>query len=81
MKVKKLKKILEKIPDNFDIILSKDSEGNYFSPLCIETEYAYSIGYYIPETTWTGEFITKDQAEHENHEEYIENCVVLWPTN
>lgn len=33
MKVKELKKLLEDIPDNYLVILSKDSEGNGYSPL------------------------------------------------
>jgi hypothetical protein len=51
MNVKELKEALEELPDDMEIILQKDAEGNGYSPLygadpdCI----------YIPETTWYGE--------------------------
>jgi hypothetical protein len=75
MKVKDLKKILENLSDDTKIILSKDAEGNDFSPLS-----DYSIGVYVPDSTWSGEMF---------HDEDIKDCglekephsIVLWPVN
>lgn len=50
MKVKKLKNLLKNLPDDMEIILQKDAEGNGFSPL-------YEINskcVYIAETTYHG---------------------------
>lgn len=72
MKVKKLIAILSKLDPEFDVVMSKDGEGNNFSPLS-DTGTAL----YKPDTTWSGEIITTDELEGD--EEL--NAVVLWPTN
>lgn len=33
MKVKKLKELLQSMPDDFEVVLAKDAEGNGYSPL------------------------------------------------
>lgn len=65
MKVKELKKRLRNIPDNFDVILSKDDEGSVFGPL-----YLLGKNHYIPKTIWRGNIDVSRSPM---------NCVVLWP--
>lgn len=66
--------MLKDVPDDFEVVLSGDAEGNYFSPLA-----DFGIGCYIPETTYNGEFFMGDEIDTDNGEK--ENCVVLWPVN
>lgn len=68
MLVKELIVQLEKTNPNFEVILSKDAEGNGYSPLSsVETNLTY-----LADNTWSGEVI-------EDHES--DNCIVLWPVN
>lgn len=63
---------LEKLPPTLTVVMSKDGEGNGFSPLGeVEGESVY----YKPDNTWSGE-ITNDNRTHNSLA-----CVVLWPTN
>ena len=73
MKVGKLKEILKDIPDDHLVVLSKDGEGNDFSPLD-----SYGLEMYEAESTWSGTLVDADETEEDDYEE---NCVVLWPTN
>ena len=66
MKVKDLKRILENVSDDFNVVLSHDSEGNDFSPLA-----DYTLSHYIAATTWYGDI--DDEGEP--------NALVLWPVN
>jgi glucose dehydrogenase len=52
MKVKQLKKLLEKVDDDRIVILQNDSEGNGFSPL---SDIDYKNVVYKAESTWSGE--------------------------
>lgn len=83
MTVKEFIEILNKFNEDRIVILSKDSEGNGFSPL----EEA-SAGSYRPETSWVGEVESEPIAD--TPPEYIEDdvyrkpgkpAVVLWPVN
>lgn len=85
MNVKELRDLLLTLPDDMEIILSKDSEGNNFSPLA---DYGDN-SIYIPETTysglvyddvWTAEDACMDEADWQKH---LDNprVLVLWPTN
>lgn len=56
MKIIDLKKIIEHLPDDMEIIIQKDSEGNGFSPL---SEVDYNC-IYIPDTTWYGTVYSKE---------------------
>ena len=51
MKVKELKSILKSLPNEMEIIIQKDAEGNGYSPLVEANHNAV----YIPETTWYGD--------------------------
>ena len=86
MKVGDLIKQLQNLPEDMDIILQKDSEGNGYSPL----EGLDSDAIYIPETTWSGEVYTTNwDAEDANMEEKEweelkknnKKCCVLYPIN
>lgn len=70
MTVKQLIKHLQNCNPYYQVILSKDAEGNYFYPLSgIDFEEEY-----IPENTWSGELVQSEEVE-------VPNCIVLWPTN
>ena len=88
MKAKELKELLVHIPDDYEIILSSDSEGNSFSPLS-----SCSVQEYVAENTYSGEILEVEEDSidclfEEDEEEEIEDehpnavsCIVLWPTN
>jgi hypothetical protein len=72
MKVSELISLLQTFPPDHIVVMSKDSEGNSYSP------YAdFSLGVYTPDTTWYGDFTTHP----EEVEDYKENAVCLWPVN
>lgn len=60
-------------PRDRKVILSKDAEGNGFSPLAAASEEMYAA-----ESAWSGEVI--DQAIV-NEDEGIERVIVLEPVN
>lgn len=66
MNIKELKKIIDNLPDDMEVILQKDSEGNGYSPLSGgDTEAVY-----IPEEGWYGEvYSTKWTAEDADMED------------
>lgn len=91
MKVSELKEQLKNLPDDMEVILQKDSEGNGYSPL-------YGIDptgiYREDETGWGGEVYddswTADEAgfgdEPEDEEEWEElkkgpRWLILFPIN
>ncbi len=47
-----LKQFLKDVPDDYEVILSKDGEGNVFSPL----SSGISFGHYRDENAFTGDF-------------------------
>jgi hypothetical protein len=72
MKWEQLKKILSDVPDDYEVILSSDGEGNSFSPVS-----DYSVGVYFPESSYSGKFLMGEDVEPGVRD----NCVVLWPIN
>ena len=77
MKVKELKEKLKDIPDDFEVILSKDGEGNDYSPLA-----EIDLIHYAPENNWYGYVIDKmDWDEELDGGEFKENAVGMWPVN
>ena len=68
MTVKELKKVLQSVPDNYQVVLAGDSEGNHFSPLTdiIDCEY-------IPETDSFG--YVKDKWTQKLEDE---GCDPIW---
>ena len=77
--VKALKEMLNggDIEDHYIIVLSKDGEGNSFSPVSDSEAGFYTVGLYVPDTTWSGDFTGIDDMD----DEFSPNAVVLWPTN
>jgi hypothetical protein len=75
MTVKQLKEVLAGLPDDMLIVISKDAEGNDYSPLSNLT-----TGEYTPDSTWRGEFYP--YADEEGTEFLpLEECnsACLWP--
>lgn len=88
MKVKELIKKLKLEDEDAEVILSADEEGNYYSPL--EGTLGFGKGYYIPNNTWSGEFLNqeyindKNELEgeiYENNKDIAKKCIVLFPIN
>ena len=74
MKVKELIEKLKLEDEDAVVILSADSEGNYYSPL--EETLGFGKGYYIPRNILGGEFT----SENEN-KDIAQKCIVLFPIN
>lgn len=88
MKVKELIQKLKLEDEDAEVILSADEEGNYYSPL--EGTLGFGKGYYIPDNTWSGEFLNQeyinDENElegeiYENNKDIAQKCIVLFPIN
>jgi hypothetical protein len=86
--VKDLIAILSELNPDDIIVMSKDSEGNSYSPLTDCDPY----GVYIPSTRYSGEILIRPELKEQvdlsdfDDEDFAEegqglNCVVLWPTN
>jgi hypothetical protein len=70
---------LLELPQDAVVVLSKDAEGNGFSPVAAPVdEDGYSTGFYRAETTWSGEMFGGD--DEERPDDAVE-AVCLWPTN
>lgn len=81
------------VPGVAAVILAKDSEGNGFSPVAAGfdaeemRELDCSIGWYRPESTWSGEFWTAGDVDADPEDDHPEPgpddipAVCLWPTN
>jgi len=68
--VKELIELLQKEDPERLVILSKDAEGNSYSPLTNFVQTAY-----VPETTWFGE-LDESGTNPEG-----QSCLVFYPTN
>lgn len=84
MMVKELKELLKEFNDNDIVIISKDSEGNRYSPLSDVAEASYEA-----ETTWYREIGLRKLTEEDIKAGYTEedvlengvNAIVLYPVN
>ena len=74
MKIKELLEILNECPDDYEVVMSSDGEGNSYSPLA-----GFDVCQYRPDSTWSGDLVDEDNLEED--EEYTPNSVVLFPTN
>ena len=88
MKVKELIEKLKLEDENAEVILSADEEGNYYSPL--EGTLGFGNGYYIPNNTWSGQFLNQEYIDdenelegeiYENNKDIAQKCIVLFPIN
>lgn len=64
---KELITFLEKLPPDCEIVLSKDAEGNRFSPLA-EIEKANCT----PLSSWEVEIVDEEDGKP---------CIIFWPVN
>ena len=69
MTIKQLRERLSVYPEDTLVVLSKDSEGNGFSPLSDDL----SMGRYIEEHKWSGEFVLGGRKGKQ--------ALCLWPIN
>lgn len=75
VRVGALRAALEGLDDNLLVVMSKDGEGNDFSPLA-EVDHDTNTGY-VADSTWSGNVPHPDDYEDGDGVD----CVVLWPTN
>ena len=73
MIVQELISQLLKLPRDIEVVMSKDGEGNGFSPLAEAIE-----GLYHPDSTYSGDVYDLDDEEAPND---CNPVVVLYPTN
>lgn len=81
MNVRELKFLIEDLPDDMEIILQKDAEGNGYSPLSeLNNEMIY-----IPDNTWSGEVLSvKELLEDTKEFQGVlvkPRCLLLIPVN
>jgi hypothetical protein len=74
MKVQELIAILQELNPGSEVVMSKDAEGNEYSP-CAN----YGEAMYDPETTWYGTIYTPGDDDY--IPETAIKYVILWPTN
>ena len=85
MTVKELKEEIKNLPDDMEVVLQKDAEGNGYSPL----SGADPDAVYIPETTWSGDVYSMGWSADDacmEEEEWAElktmpRALVLHPVN
>ncbi len=78
MIVSELITLLQECPQDAQVILQKDAEGNGYSPL----EGADDECMYVPESTWSGDVHSLENYEFEGYDEpKAVRCVVLFPVN
>lgn len=85
MKVSELRDMLIGLPDDMEVILQKDSEGNGYSPLAGGDQDCL----YNPYNTWSGDVYSTDETAEDagfDEEEWEEmkkkpRCLVLFPIN
>ncbi len=74
MTVEELRQVLADLPGDVIVVMSRDSEGNGFSPLAdLNTDDRYTA-----ETEWSGECHHPD--DWPDHPDAVK-AVCLWPTN
>lgn len=91
MNVKELKELLSTLDDDAFVIMSKDAEGNNYSPLDdYSNQYRYNA-----DSTWSGELTSETECAVYRAEEGLKGpcdhtdcrygegvkAVVLWPVN
>lgn len=85
MNVKELKEMINNLPDDMEVILQKDSEGNGYSPLAGTDPEAV----YIPDNTWSGEVYSTNWSAGDaamDDKEWLEilakpRALILYPVN
>jgi len=85
MTVKELKEAIAELPDDMEVILQKDGEGNGYSPLSGADPNAV----YIPDSTWSGDVYGMDWSAEDacmSRAEWKEikskpRALILYPVN
>ncbi|MFF5973701.1 hypothetical protein ACFY7C_19450 [Streptomyces sp. NPDC012769] len=75
MKIKELREALAGFPDDMEVILQKDAEGNGYSPLAGGEE-----SWYEAHQTWCGDAIHEDDYDPAYNREAT-RVLVLFPVN
>jgi len=73
MTVSELKELLETLPDDMQVVMSSDSEGNTYSPLS-----SYEIAVYVPYGSWSGYIVSDGDTDGDG---LYPKALVLYPTN
>lgn len=73
MNVFELIEELNRLPSDLTVVMSKDAEGNRYSPLA-----RLEPGKYLAESTWAGEMVHPDD---EGDYDGLTDVVCLWPVN
>lgn len=85
MNVGELKEMINGLPDDMEVILQKDSEGNGYSPLyCTDSDCVYEADSSYSGTVYDMSWSAKDaDMEEEDWEEMKKEprVLVLCPTN
>lgn len=89
MKVSDLRDLLADLDGDLLVVLSKDAEGNGFSPLD-----SHGFERYLAETGWSGILLDDEEGEtdevdgdgnpwedEDGNAVTAVSCLVLWPTN
>lgn len=85
--IEDLTRLRDELPGDTVVVLSKDAEGNGFSPLIRAGGAVASM--YLPRTTWSGQhYLTEEDRQSLSDADAWEPAppeaipaVVLWPTN
>lgn len=67
---------LSQVPPDTIVIISKDAEGNGFSPL----EEADEAARYVPDNEWSGDVLHPDDYDEYDAADLVP-AVCLWPVN
>lgn len=74
MKVKDLKEKLKNLPEDLEVILASDAEGNEFIPLADLEEVRYEA-----ENNYYGYVVDEEDWDEEIDGQFKTNAVALWP--
>lgn len=91
MNVEDLKELLSTLDDDAIVVMSKDAEGNDFSPLSSHSDSYH----YNADSTWSGEITSEEHCAEDRADYGLKGpcdhtdcrygegvkAVVLWPTN
>lgn len=78
MNAQELIDILKEYPPDTLVVMSKDGEGNGFSPLD-----SHGDGFYVADSTYSGELFEDENefAEYADEVDEAVKVIVLWPAN
>lgn len=74
--IRELQESLSQFDPDAQVIFSKDSEGNSFSPYSGD----WTTGLYVADSTWQGDFYDFSETDIYEADQAV-NSVVFWPVN